>query len=208
MNSVEHPWEMIYREEGRVFGEPFPRFWDVVEAYREQGCSKILDLGCGNGRHVVHLVKEGFAATGLDISRTGLGLAQEWLEEEGLRAGLVEADLLYPLPFGDGFFDGLLSTQVIHHAMLAEVLRTIGEIWRVLAPGGLAFVSVAGRIHGDTEYVEIEPGTYLPRTGSEAGLPHHIFDEEGLRKAFGGFEIEYLERRDEGRVIVVMGRKG
>ena len=88
-----------------------------------------------------------------------------------------------------------------------EVLRTIGEIWRVLAPGGLAFVSVAGRIHGDTEYEEIEPGTYLPQTGSEAGLPHHIFDEERLREAFGAFEIEYLERRDQGRVIVVMGRK-
>ncbi|MGB3716553.1 MAG: class I SAM-dependent methyltransferase [Candidatus Promineifilaceae bacterium] len=176
MVKMDHPWEKIYRTEGRVFGEPFPRFYETVRTFKEYGCSTILDLGCGNGRHVVGLAREGFAATGLDISPTGLGLTQNWLNEENQRAQLVLADMRHPLPIRDEFFDGLFSTQVIHHALLADVRRTIGEIWRILVPGGVAFVTVAGRIHNDTEYVEIEPGTYLPQTGSEAGLPHHIFD--------------------------------
>lgn len=200
-----HPWERIYREAGRLFGEPFPGFGEIAEAFRENGCSTILDLGCGNGRHVVHLAKEGFAATGLDISPTGLGLAQEWLDEERLPASLVQADISDPLPFRDQSFEALLSTQVIHHALLAEVKRTIGEIWRILVPGGLAFVSVAGRIHDDTEYEEIEPHTYLPLTGSEAGLPHHIFSPTSLREALGAFQVEYAERRD--RVIVALIQK-
>ena len=52
---MEHPWEKIYREEGKVFGEPFPRFGEVVQAFEEQGCGTVLDLGCGNGRHLVYL---------------------------------------------------------------------------------------------------------------------------------------------------------
>lgn len=206
--SLEHPWERIYQKEGRVFGEPFPQFWQIARAFRQNGCRRILDLGCGNGRHVVHLALEGFAVTGLDISPTGLGLAQKWLEEEGQHASLVQADIAHPLPFWNGAFEGLLSTQVIHHARLAVVQRTIGEIWRLLAPGGLAFVSVAGRIHDDTKYEEIEPGTYLPLTGSEAGLSHHIFDERSLRQAFAAFRVEYVERRDGGKVVVILARKG
>ena len=63
--------------------------------------------------------------TGLDISPTGLRLAQNWLDEEYLEAPLVQADNRHPLPFKDGAFEGLLSTQVIHHALLAEVRATI-----------------------------------------------------------------------------------
>jgi SAM-dependent methyltransferase len=239
----DHQWEKIYQQEGRLWKEPFPRFGDVIQTFRDRGCKKILDLGCGSGRHVVGFAEAEFQVTGIDISPTGLKLAQQWLVETvssddqdsslantvryppiisalstasstrvsspdwgGLRWGfpdLVQADIRDPLPFGDGAFDGLMSTQVIHHALLAEVLATIGEIWRILAPGGLAVVSVAGLIHDDTEYLEIEPDTYLPQTGWEAGLPHHIFDEERLRDAFGAFEIEFIERRDNGRILMI-----
>jgi SAM-dependent methyltransferase len=207
MVEMDHAWEKIYRAEGRVFGEPFPRFYDTVRTFKDYDCSTIFDLGCGNGRHVVHLAKEGFAATGLDISPTGLGLAQAWLEEEGLQASLVQADMRNPLPIKDESFDGLLSTQVIHHALLAEVRKTIGEIWRILVPGGMAFVTVAGRIHDDTEYAEIEPGTYLPQTGSEAGLPHHIFNRGTLREAFGAFRVKNVHLRDGGNVVTILAQK-
>ena len=97
-----------------------PRFGEVVQAFKEQGCSTVLDLGCGNGRHLVYLAKAGFEVTGLDISPTGLALARSWLGEEGLEASLVRTDFKSPLPFRDGAFEAMLSTQVIHHALLAE----------------------------------------------------------------------------------------
>jgi SAM-dependent methyltransferase len=104
-----------------------------VQIFQDRGCSRLLDLGCGSGRHVVHLAKEGFKVHGTDISPTGLRMTRDWLVEEGLVAGVVLADMRRPLPFCDGAFEGLLSTQVIHHAPIAAVRGTIREIWRVLA---------------------------------------------------------------------------
>ena len=201
MNSANHPWELIYQKDGRVFAEPIPDFMTIVQEFSRQGCQRILDLGCGNGRHVLALQKLGFNTTGLDISISGLRLTSEWVGAEGKQAGLVEADMRRPLPFRSGSFDGLLSTQVIHHALLAEVRTAISEIWRVLCRGGLAFVTLAGMMDEDKKYEEIENGTFIPLEGSEKGLPHHIFAEQELASEFSAFQIREISRRAEGKVL-------
>jgi len=114
MSADNHPWEIIYRKDGRVFLEPFPLFHEVVELFIEHGCTEILDLGCGSGRHSVHLAKENFKVTGIDISWTGLGLTRDWLREDGLESRIVQSDFRHPLPFQTGSFSGVFSTQVIH----------------------------------------------------------------------------------------------
>jgi len=98
MTSTEHPWEKIYKKDGRVFPEPFPRFHEAVDLFVEHGCSEILDLGCGSGRHTVHLALENFKTFGLDISPTGLGLTREWLREKGLEHCALRFSAPSPLP--------------------------------------------------------------------------------------------------------------
>lgn len=207
MSATNHPWEEIYRREGRVFPEVFPRFDEVVEAFRAHGCRAILDLGCGNGRHVVHLAKQGLWTLGADLSPTALWLTQSWMREEGQEAHLALTDTRQPLPFRDGSFQGVLSTQVIHHARLAAVRVAIGEILRVLEPGGIAFVTVSGRKDRGVEFEAIEPGTFVPLSGPEAGLPHHIFSVEELRAEFRKYEILDVSVRAEGAVLAVLARK-
>ena len=197
----------VFRKEGRVFDEPFQRFPEIVRAFRECGYSRLLDLGCGSGRHIVHLAREGFRVHGTDIAPTGLRMAQAWLAEEGLAGGLALADMREPLPFRDGVFEGLLSTQVIHHAPISAVRGTIREIWRVLASGGLVFVTVsADQDHKEGAW-EIELGTFVPLLGPEAGLPHHIFSEEELRSEFQDFHLLETSLRAGGKVLAVMAEK-
>jgi len=207
MSQSVHPWEEIYRREGRVYPEAFPRFAEVADTFRLHGCRTILDLGCGSGRHLVHLTRIGSWVVGADISPTALDLAQAWLRDEGRQAELVLSDSRRPFPFRDGSFEGVLSTQVIHHARIAAVRTAIGEIRRVLAPGGLAFVTVSGRKDPGVKFEEIEPGTFLPLTGPEAGLAHHIFTVEELRSEFQQLEILDLSIRAEGAVLAVLARK-
>ena len=207
MTVTRHPWEEIYRKEGRVLPEPFPILREAVDAFRAHGCSLVLDIGCGSGRHVVYLAKQGFRSLGLDISPTGLRLAQAWMGEEGHEPVFALGDTRQPLPLRDDSIEGVLSTQVIHHARIAAVRLAIGEIWRVLVPGGVALVTVSGRKDRGLDYKEIEPGTFVPLSGPEAGLAHHIFTVEELRSEFRSYEILDLSVRAEGAVLAVFARK-
>lgn len=207
MNSVKHPWEKIYVKDGRVFHEPFPGFDKVLRIFDENGCRRILDLGCGTGRHAIAFAREGISVLGLDISITGLGITHAWAQEEGVDIALAQADMRVGLPVAASTFDGVFSTQVIHHAALDQIRGTIGDIHRILQPGGWAFISVGAAKTEGGPFEEIEPGTFVPSTGPEAGLPHHIFTEETLRSEFHAFEIVEITLRAEGRVLAIWVKK-
>ncbi len=205
--AADHPWEKIFARDGRVFTEQLPALEEAAGRFTAQGCRRVMDLGCGNGRHVVALAAHGFQVLGLDISRTGLELTQEWLGEMSLDASLLQSDTRHPLPLSGSCLDGLMSTQVIHHALSREVRLAISEIHRVLRPGGLAFVTVPCRPHSRERSRKIERNTFLPLEGSEAGLPHHIFSKKRLRQAFRAFNILEISYRDSGRVLAVWAEK-
>lgn len=170
------------------------------------GIDKVLDIGCGSGRHLVCMAQTGLSVYGLDNSPYGLRLATEWLAHESLQARLILADARQKLPFPDNAFDAVISTQVIHHARLATVQATAREIARIVRPGGLILISVPIKKHEDEDFLEIEPNTFVPLNGSEKGLPHHIFQENELPELFPSFETLDISLR--GTVVLVyMGRQ-
>jgi SAM-dependent methyltransferase len=199
-------WELVFQRDGHVFPEPFQRFGELVEVFHDHGCQRLLDLGCGTGRHVIGLASKGFQVCGLDYSPTGLRLARDWLGKESAGASLVLGDARRPLPFRDSAFDGLLSTQVIHHGLLSTVRKTIAELRRVLRLGGLLFVTVPAQLADGLQYEEIEPGTYVPTSGVEAGVPHHIFSPQRLQGELAGFRALDLSIR-ESVVLAFLGVK-
>jgi SAM-dependent methyltransferase len=152
------------------------------------------------------LARQDFKSVGLDNAPAGLSLARQWLEHEHLSAPLIQADMRRPLPFGDETFDGLLSTQVIHHALLATVIGTAHEIARVLKPGGLLFVTVPVGKKSAGRSEEVEPNTFVPITGLEVGLPHHIFTLGELRDLFPSFKALDLSVRGK-KVIALLALK-
>jgi SAM-dependent methyltransferase len=207
MSWQNHPWDRIYAKDGHIRREPFPGFGEVVRIFSENGCGRILDLGCGSGRHALHLAKAGFSVLGADISMAGLKLAHAWSQEKAASIRLAQIDMRVGLPFAASTFDGVFSAQVIHHARLDQVRTTIHEIHRILQPGGSAFISVAGRLDESGPFEEIEPATYVPQTGSEAGLAHHIFTEPDLRYEFRSFQVIEITQRAHGKVLAIWVNK-
>ncbi len=207
MESNIYAWDRIFAEDGRVLTELLPFYYQCRDEFKAAGIQRILDLGSGRGRHVIAFRQSGFSVVGFDISPTGLALTRDWLDKEDLTADLVQGDSRFPLPFSSSAFQGLISTNVIHHALISEIRVTIAEIWRVMADGGIGMVAVAGRIHPGEAYEEVEPGTYLPLEGAEKGLLHHIFSEEELRMEFSAFEILESGPRAEGKVQMIRFKK-
>ncbi len=96
--------------------------------------TRVMDLGCGAGRHLVELEAIGYRAIGLDLSMRMLEAAAE---ESAGADGLVRADMRF-LPFGDRSFDVVTSyfTSFGYFDREHEDLQVLREVGRVLAPGG------------------------------------------------------------------------
>jgi SAM-dependent methyltransferase len=194
-------WDEIFRRDGRTFVEPAPVVVQFTKELRAGEYPRVLDLGCGSGRHILEMARMGLDVYGLDNSPAALSLAAQWLVEESQTALLVLADVCQPLPFRNNAFDALVSTQVIHHALLGTVQATAREIARVVRPGGKILVSVPSGKDACDDSVEVEPRTFVPLTGAEKGLPHHFFTPEELPKLFAPFRTEEVSVK--GEVVIV-----
>ncbi|MDH4212439.1 MAG: class I SAM-dependent methyltransferase [Candidatus Thorarchaeota archaeon] len=187
-------WEKIFKEQGYFFLDPHPDIAHLAELFKDYGVKRILDLGCGTGRHLVYLSKMGFQMDGFDSSPHAITLARKWLDEEGYTATVKEHLMECPFPYQDMLFDAVISVQVIHHNLLKDILFTISEIERVLKPRGLIFITVPSlspkhmNPDGDWQLHQVEDGTYIPQAGPESGIPHHYFTEDELCEVFGRFE--------------------
>jgi len=192
--------ELLKREEFQQW-EPA---WAVIrfaKLLRERDLRRILDLGCGAGRHLVFLAREGFEAFGLDSSPVAPELSRGRLEEEGLKAELVQANMT-EIPYPDGFFDGVIAIAAVYHGTLSEMRQAVREIHRVLKPGGWALIEFKSkRSYRYGKGREIEPDTFIAEGGGDAGIPHHYSDREEveeLTKEFILHEINHMERIFEG----------
>jgi len=114
-------WDSIFAREGIVFSHPHDDIPYLADLFTRRGTQTILDLGCGTGRHVLYFGLRGFTVYGIDSAPTGLRLAQQQLQHAGLTAHLLQQDVFNRLPFGEAFFDAILSVQVIHHTRIAQI---------------------------------------------------------------------------------------
>jgi len=75
-----HPWELAWREERWVeTSPPLPVVVDFAGDLRREGAKRVLDLGCGAGRHSILLGKTGFQVVALDVSETALKMLEDRL---------------------------------------------------------------------------------------------------------------------------------
>lgn len=190
-------WNKIFSNQGRVFHEPLPEVIHFAEWLKVMELNRVLDLGCGSGRHMLYLLQQQFDAWGLDNAPAGLRLTQDWLHQEDYSAPLVLADAYDPLPFPDGFFDALLTTRVIHHAFRERVLGAVGEIQRVLKKRGAVLLIVPATEKRSDKIEPVAPQTYVPVEGREKGIPHYLFTAEQLKTLFADFSLCEVTLVDE-----------
>jgi SAM-dependent methyltransferase len=186
-------WNPVFKNKGKIFTEIRSEIPEVLKFFKKRKVRKILDLGCGSGRHTVYFAKKGFDVCGFDISDEGVKLARSWLKKEKLKADLRVGSIYRKLPYPDNFFDAVISTQVIHHARIKNIRNAISEVERVLKPHGLLFIVVRKRritdLHQKDKFKIIAPRTYAPIAGWEVGVIHYLFNKKLLRKEFKNFKI-------------------
>lgn len=192
-------WNNVFKNKGKFFLKPQEDMPKISRLFRENKTERVLDLGCGSGRHTIYLAKKGFAVYGIDAAPKGIQIAKDWLKKEKLRAKLKIGNIYKRLPYPDNFFDAMVSTQSLHHNRIGNIRRLIKEIERTLRPGGFIFITVnRKRPKKDIpkerlwEIKIIAPRTYIPLSHDEKGLVHYWFNKKLLRKEFKNFKINRI----------------
>lgn len=178
--------------------EPAPEVYPLIIRWKKRKFNKILDLGCGIGRHSIFFSKNGFKVDATDLSSDGIEKLNKVIKKEKLNIITKVADMV-SLPYGDGSFDCLIAFHVIYHTDDIGIEKTIGQIARVLKSGGEAFITFNSKessIYKDPTNRHLTKNTIAKTKGHEAGVPHYYAnksDVEELLKAFEIIEFSYKE---------------
>ena len=198
MEFAKNAWDKTFKEKGKIWLKPQENIPSLAKKWKKEGVKRILDLGCGTGRHLVYLAKKGFEVYGIDISKTGIKIASGWLKKEKVKAKLKVGDIHKKLPYKDCFFDAIVCIRVLNHGKIEWIRKTINEMYRVLREGGYVFINVhkhRGKKHIPKDKIYgikwIAPRTYVMLSGPEKGLIHYRFNKKILIDEFrkAGFKV-------------------
>jgi SAM-dependent methyltransferase len=109
---------------------------------------KVLDLGCGFGRHAYQAARLGAQVVAFDFGADEVRSVQDTfgamavageLDPVGSRVGSVQGDAL-ALPFDDDTFDRVIASEILEH--IPDDEQAMAELARVLRPGGTMAITV------------------------------------------------------------------
>ena len=185
-------WDREYKQPDHLAlstepGEDLVKFTRFLHRHHPELLSQdrhVVDLGCGNGRHLKYLVDTyGLTGTGFDTSQTAIKQAAELCDAD--RTTVQVRSIAEPLPVPDQSADLVLDMMTSH--FLLEKARSLlhEEILRVLRPDGFLLIKTFLRdedLHSARllhDYPGPEPNTYIHPV---MGVPEHVYSEAELRE--------------------------
>ena len=188
-------WGEIFADPVMQGREPNSELMGLIPRWQAAGCRRVLDAGCGVGRHLLPLLAAGFRVWGVDCDARVLELGKARLANFAAPAAasrLVRADL-NRLPFPGGSFDLVVSINVINHGDAATFRDYCRELGRVLKTGGHLFINVSPWEFAERVRLpqtrELEPGTLVDIATPDGAMVHHFPTPAELREQFPGFAV-------------------
>lgn len=172
-------WDELYRSQTRAWRG----VTDLGDLPFAKG-SRILEVGCGNGKTLSALIEEGYDAVGIDFSGEAVAACRRILPEADVRQASVLG-----LPFGDSEFDGAVMFHVLENIGPSDVPAAVSELRRAVRPGGHVIVRAfaAGDLRSE-KGERISDDTVVRGNG----IWYRYFTEDSLRGCFPGCTFGYV----------------
>ena len=155
----------------------------------------IIDAGCGTGRNLVYLLRNGYRVSGVDADSRSIEAVRRLAGElaPGLSRDSFRVERIEEMTFPDASADVVLSSAVLHFARdEAQFSAMIDAMWRVLKPGGMLFCRLASTIGMEARFQQLDGRRYKLPDGTE----RFLVDEQMLidtTRQLGGELIDPLK---------------
>ena len=174
---------------GRLPEQLEPPDFELRLAYLRAGVGagdRVLDLGSGDGRFTQEIARMGANPIGVDVAQAALARARAGYPEIEFRLAPFDG----PLPFDDGSFDVVWSSEVIEH--VADTARWLSEVRRVLVPRGRLLLTTPshGRLRVALNGIE--------EFSDPLGDHLHLYTRASLTALLGEFGFDEISVRTAG----------
>ncbi|WCF07924.1 class I SAM-dependent methyltransferase [Paenibacillus thiaminolyticus] len=190
IQNHERKWNEIHSLEALRLKYPSEQVVRFIKGnFNEAPNSRILDVGCGSGRHIFFLVQEGYDAYGIDFSKECVDYVNERIKQYGKESIVQQASAL-KLPYDSDFFDGIIAHGVLLYLKYEDIITAVTELHRVLKPQGKALIvvrAVGDRRYGQGEQTERNTFRMIHDNTNEKGLLIHFFEKEEINELFRNF---------------------
>lgn len=175
--------------------KPAEEFIPILDRWKENKFSKVLDLGCGIGRHSIVLAENGFNVTAQDLSAYGIIKLKEKIKKGNLSLQCIVADMK-ELTFPNDSFDCIVAYHTIQHTDLVGIQKVISQIYSILKKDGEAYITFASK-NSDSwqKHIEshIDENTLIKNEEPEIGIPHTYLNEGQVQEMLHSFKIIKME---------------
>ena len=187
-------WDNLWRDKEMqlLWNEPDEDVVSLIPKLKREKVYQVLDLGCGIGRHVILMAKQGFNVYALDSSEYAIEHCRNWVRAVGVQA-TTEHGYMDKLSYPNSFFDFVLAWNVIYHTTRKRMAVTLEEGQRVLSKDGLFYLTLnSTRNKNCGKGIEIEDKTFDNPEKEDGQHQHHYSDERDVRDLLSNWHIESI----------------
>jgi len=195
--TQEQVWDEISEKWNEYRQNPMPR----VERFLKEKKGRILDLGCGSGRH---FLKNKGTIYGVDFSEEMVKFAKKKAKKSRIKA-LVTKESIDNLHFEDNFFNAAIFIAVLHCIETTKKReKTLRELFRVLAPGSETLITVWSKNHETLKDKEKEGKMPWKVNDKIHYRYNYIYDKSELENLLKKVGFKIIKSWEDENIIVIV----
>ena len=172
----------------KVIGDTDIYLIDQILKGRYKEHETILDAGCGIGRNMHWFLQNNLCIYGIDSNTTYITeLKMDFPNLPPIRLQVADIE---QMPFGDNFFNHIISSAVLHFAESTQhFLNIMHEMFRVLKPNGTLFIRMTSNIGIEHLVKKLKNGIYMLPDGTT----RFLLTREILRQVLHQYPLTFIE---------------
>lgn len=194
-------WFDIFKKQYYVENYPSEQIVRFLMRYKKNKKNKlnqfkVLDLGCGIGRHALLASEIGFDSYAIDVVSSSINIVKNKSMENNLKVN-CQIGSMNDLPYNDNFFDIIISFGVFDHVLFDDAKKGINEIQRTLKKNGLVYLKLETTNSFEKKYgKKIGKNTFILTCDCEKNIIQHYFSKKEIKELFKNFTITNFEKEE------------